>query len=283
MEVVALAIALILNSAGEEIDLATLIGEIADRDVVFLGEEHDNSAGHALHLDILKALHAKRPDLVLSMEMFERDVQGVVDDYLRGRIDEECFLENSRPWNNYAKHYRPMVEYAKAHGLDVIAANVPRRLAGASARGEAVDGPWAARETTAPADRYRAAFLEAMGEHPGMDEDLLDNMYAAQCLKDDTMAESIADYLEGRPHRRPLVVHVCGKFHSDFGLGTVVRLLNRRPLTQSAVLSMASGDDPESVRAELDLERGHYTVVVPKEPKKKSSKGPSGSRTRTKL
>jgi uncharacterized iron-regulated protein len=36
-------------------------------------------------------------------------------------------LQDSRPWANYVRDYRPLVEYAKAQGLDVIAANAPRR------------------------------------------------------------------------------------------------------------------------------------------------------------
>lgn len=267
MGAVLLAVTLILNAAGEEVELPLLIEELARHDVVFLGEEHDNTVGHGVHVEIIEGLHARRPDLVISLEMFERDVQGVVDDYLRGRIDEETFLEHSRPWGNYAKHYRPMIEFAKAKGLDVIAANVPRDAARERARGESPSGPWLARTTTAPDDDYKAHFAKAMEEHPGLTPDLVDRMYAAQCLKDDTMAESIADYLAGRPHRRPLVVHVCGKFHSDRGLGTVVRLLQRRPLSRTAVMTMVSGEDLDEARADAELSVAHYTLLVPAEPK----------------
>ena len=37
-----------------------------------------------------------------------RDVQGVLDDYLAGRIDEAEFLSGSRPWQNYRTGYRPL-------------------------------------------------------------------------------------------------------------------------------------------------------------------------------
>src|SRR5690606_11678254 len=66
--------------------------------------------------------------VVLAMEMFERDVQPVLDDYLAGRIDEETFLKGSRPWGNYRTAYRRLVETAKREGLPVVASNAPRPL-----------------------------------------------------------------------------------------------------------------------------------------------------------
>lgn len=266
---IAAALALIFNTAtGAKVELQALANDLAARDVVFLGEEHDNTVGHQVHLQIVWALHKKRPDLVVSMEMFERDVQGVIDDYLRGRIDEEAFLKHSRPWGGYKKHYRAIVEYAKANGLDVIAANAPRRSARKVAQGGGDLTAYVARTTTAVKDQYWELFKDAMKEHPGdITEKGLARMYAAQCLKDDTMAESIADYLQGRPHRKPLVVHLCGKFHSDFGLGTVVRLLRRRPLTTVGVVTMVAADDVKKQELADHTAKGHFVLVVKAEPK----------------
>ena len=94
----------------------------------------------------------------MSMEMFERDVQPVLDDYLAGRIPESAMLAKSRPWGNYRVGYREIVEFAKAKGYPVIAANIPRRLASSLARkGKAAleelsdtERAYVARETSAP-------------------------------------------------------------------------------------------------------------------------------------
>jgi hypothetical protein len=95
-------------------------------------------------------------------------------------------------------------------------------------------------------------------------------MYEAQCLKDDTMAESIVGYLNARPYRRPLVVHVNGKFHSDYGLGTVSRVLARRPLTRTAVITMESMDlaNRDAKKVQEVLGRAHYALIVQAEAKK---------------
>ncbi len=266
------ALNLIFSCAtGQPISLEELTADLSRQDVVFLGEEHDNTQGHKMQLAIVESLHKKRPDMVISMEMFERDVQGVLNDYLLGRIDEETFLRHSRPWPNYKRHYRPIVEYARKHGLDVLAANAPRRSARKVAQGGGDLSAHIARSTTAPKNQYWLLFKEAMKDHPGeMPEAALHSMYAAQCLKDDTMAESIVDYMTSRPHRRPLIVHLCGKFHSDLGLGTHARVLQRWPLTQTSVVSMESFEESAEAALKTAKKRGHYLIAVPKEPGKES-------------
>jgi len=159
----------------------------------------------------------------------------------------------------------------------VIAANAPRKLARkTSLRGlEAVAGErHVARSTTAPDDRYRELFLEAMEEHPGeIPEERLGAFYEAQCLKDDTMAESIADFLEDHPARDPLVVHVCGRFHSDYGFGTVTRLLQRRPLCRVSVVTTVTSEKPEEAGIGEHADRAHFVLVVPPEPEKDAEEG----------
>src|SRR6059058_3064933 len=82
---------LVDGSTGAEVEFRVLIDELRRRDVVVLGEEHDNTAGHIYYAEVIAALHRVRPDLAISMEQFERDTQGVVDDYLSGRINEPAF------------------------------------------------------------------------------------------------------------------------------------------------------------------------------------------------
>src|SRR5689334_935770 len=57
-----------------------MIDELSKADVVFIGEQHDHKLGHSLELSILKALQAKNASMALSLEMFERDTQTVLDE-----------------------------------------------------------------------------------------------------------------------------------------------------------------------------------------------------------
>ncbi len=72
---------------------ALSVDELADAlknyDVVFFGEWHDHPGNHLAEMTLFRAVHQRSPQLALSLEMFERDVQPVVDDYMAGRIGEE--------------------------------------------------------------------------------------------------------------------------------------------------------------------------------------------------
>lgn len=222
--------------------------DLASADVVALGELHGTPAVHETHLALVAALHRRRGEIVIAMEMFERDVQTVLLQYLSGMVDEARFLAEARPWPDYERDYRPVVEYARANGLVVLAANAPRALATRVARQglAAVAGERdVARETTAPEDDYWDAFVAEMKEHPGVTEAMMRNFYAAQCLKDDTMAESITDHLAARraAGARPLVVLICGKMHSDHGRGVVARVRSRMPDLTVRVVSAETVDD----------------------------------------
>src|SRR5690606_17191827 len=110
------------------------LADLATADVVFVGEQHDDPNTHRLEVAILEGLKQRKVAPVVSLEMFERDVQSVLDAYLSGSASEEEVLKTARPWPRYKTDYRGLVELAKANGWPVIAANVPRRIAAAVAK-----------------------------------------------------------------------------------------------------------------------------------------------------
>lgn len=255
--------------SGEALGTEQLADALAGYDVVFLGEEHDSSAAHRLQIELTRALYQRRPRLAISMEMFERDVQNELDFYLLGVTSEQRMLANTRPWSNYQLHYRPAIEFARKHELDVIAANCPRPLAAKTAREglDAVIGDGFVATNVCTYDRdYRRRFDAAMGGHGDVDEASarMDNFYAAQCVKDDTMAESIHDYLRAHASDEPLVVHWCGRFHSDYGQGTVSRLARRDPNLKIAVVSTVSAESTRRSLSKDERRLGQFVWLVPR-------------------
>ena len=104
-------------------------------DVIFFGEFHDDSIVHNIQVEYNDKMFGINKNTVVSMEMFERDVQNILNDYLNGKISEEEFLKNSRPWPDYKKFYRGIVETAKSNNSPVLAANIPRKYAAMYASG----------------------------------------------------------------------------------------------------------------------------------------------------
>ena len=98
--------------------------------VVFVGELHNDPVSHKVEQEVLQRwFSAHGAAAALSLEMFSRDVQYIVDEYLAGQITDAHFQQSSSPWSNYETDYRPLVEFAREHDLAVIAANAPRRYA----------------------------------------------------------------------------------------------------------------------------------------------------------
>src|SRR5215471_3957729 len=104
-------------------DFEAMLAEIARADVAFVGEQHNDPATHRIERAILEGLARRRGNVVVALEMFERDTQKTLDDYLGGHMNEEDFLKAARPWPRYMTDYRPLIEFARVHGWRVIASN----------------------------------------------------------------------------------------------------------------------------------------------------------------
>lgn len=232
--------------AGTPLDLAQAADLLKDYDVIVLGEYHDHLANHLAELALLRALQQRVPDLALSMEQFERDVQPVVDDYGAGRIGEATLKREGRAWSNYDEAYRPLVEFAKEWRLPIVAANAPAALVRCVGQKGAAflktlapdKRAWAAAEIDTQDGPYKRKFLGLMNgdaAHGGaLAGARAEKSYAAQVTRDETMAESIANVLGRKPGAK--VMHITGTFHAEARLGTVERLKRRMPNLKIAVL-----------------------------------------------
>lgn len=227
------------------ITLEQIISDCEKADVLFFGEEHNDSAGHYLEATIFKALHQRFGDkLALSLEMFETDNQIALNDYLAGFIPEDRFSKDVRLWSNY-RDYRPMIEYAKQNKLQVVAANPPRRYVSmVSRRGmPSLDSlSKASRQFLPPlpydtlTGRYREKFFDIMKGSPGGDNP---KVYHSQSLWDAGMSYSIYKYLKKNKGHK--VFHCVGKFHCDEKLGTAAQLLMRNKKLK--ILNISSFSD----------------------------------------
>jgi uncharacterized iron-regulated protein len=272
----------IYDREGNEASLEKIIEALKETDVVFLGENHDDAVAHYLQNEIFRRAfekYGKERRLALSLEMFERDVQTVVNEYLENLIPENHFLLSSRPWGNYKTDYKPLVELAKANRLEVIAANAPRRYVNMVSRGgrEFLNqlSP-EARRWLAPlpyadaSDAYAKKFNALMGQTSDSVTPIKHSpMLNAQALWDATMAFSIAEYLKRT--KNPLVVHLNGAFHTENRLGTPEHLLKYAPKTKFLVVTMRYEENFTNFDKAKHAHLGDFVILtdakVPRSPK----------------
>lgn len=275
----------VILKQGEQVAQEALIAAAAAADVVLIGEHHDHAEGHAFKAEFLRTLGPRAPRLVLSLEMFERDVQEVLDEYLAGFITENAFLAASRPWPRYRTDYRPLVEWCKENRRPVVAANVPRRYVNMVAR----MGQQSLLRLPPPSRRwlprlpysmdmspeYHRALDQVFGmSHGTMPETMaaqVNRMKEAQALWDHGMAESILS--ARRRYRAQPVVHVVGSMHCERGFGIVERLRRAAPRLRVVTVIVRPHPRPEEPAVPSDL--GDYVVLTGPPPA--ATTGPTGT------
>jgi len=189
----------IYRQNGKEASIKEMADVLTKMDVIMFGEMHNNPIDHWLQIELVKYL-AKKNDLILGAEMFERDDQLVLNEYLSGTIKLDHLKKEAKLWPNYDTDYSPLVEFAKENHVEFIATNVPRRYASLVSR----EGQLALDSLSDEAKRLLPPLpysvdsndlgyidmREMMSGHGhGMS---IDYLIEAQALKDYSMASSIA-------------------------------------------------------------------------------------------
>ena len=263
----------------KEVTLQEIATDMQNYDVLFFGEEHNDSVTHFLEKSMLEVLFATYGNSVaLSMEMFDRDVQPVMNEYLAGYIREKNFNKDARLWSNYSD-YKPMVEFAKTNQLNVICANTPTRytnLAGRKGQQALMELPKESKKFFAPlpydtaSGKYYEKLVELTSHGAAVDSTGKPlppvpymtgfNLIMGQSLWDATMAYSISEYL--KKHKGNKVMQVNGRFHSDERFAIVTQLKNYSPKTKSLVISAGSAESFPDINWDEYKHLGDYIIIT---------------------
>lgn len=242
----------IVDSSGER---EALLAEFAQVDVVYLGETHASPEHHQAQLEIVQALYqtyqaklasgecGDRPvvpcgGLAIALEMFQRPFQPALDAYLAGEIDEAALREATeydQRWGYPWEYYAPILRFAQAHQIPVLALNTPTEvtqkvartgLASLTAEDFRYIPPLA--EIRTDNDAYRQALAQLFDQSHSDHGHSLDfeNFFAAQVLWDETMADGLATFLDQNPQAQ--VVVLTGQGHVVFGYGIPDRVARRQ-------------------------------------------------------
>lgn len=275
------AVTVYRGESGEPVTWAEIVSTAAAADAVIIGENHGHPLGLATAAALWKDVLEQSPRAALSMEFMDRDEQARLDDYVTGLIDEAALVQSLRRTDQtFPAGHRAMVRDARAAGRPVIAANAPRRyvrlartdgfetladLTAAQRRLFRIPDTMPGAET-----RYRADFDRIMasgGRDPGEaqqaaarspeQQSRLDATFRSQSMWDWTMAESIAMAIQAG---EAPVVHVVGRFHSDFEGGLIQALRRLRPEVRTTTISFV--DESTDVLKAEDRGRADFVIYV---------------------
>jgi hypothetical protein len=269
----------LVTATGAFVDVDAMVADLATADVVFLGEARARSAGVAgTELAIVKGLAAKRgTSLVLALGMFGRDVQEPFDHFSMGHIDDGELAASTGPWSDEQADHQAIIDFIGGRGRPIIASNAASRLIAevassgmAALDAHAADDALFARERQCDASgpeftRFAASRAHADGVAVSPSSDMLSHAYAATCLEDETIGESIAQAASvgSSANARPFVVSVNAAARSDYRAGAVERTHRRLPAARLAVVSFVLTDRINDAAAPPDAAaRADYVVYV---------------------
>jgi uncharacterized iron-regulated protein len=242
------------TTAQSDISLTTpqqgIIKQLQAAKIVYLGETHDSESDHQQQLAIIQALFQHKPQIAIGMEMFQSQMQPLLDRYLAGKITATELYEQSefdKRWGYPWAYYLPILEFAKANRLPLIALNTPQEIARKAARKglesltpEELKAIPPVTEIDRSNPKYQQMILASYQQHAGIvsiASKSFDRFYTAQLLWDETMAANTVNFVKQNPNHQTIVL--AGSSHIIYGYGIpdrVLRRLNQPKSIQKTVL-----------------------------------------------
>ena len=227
--------------------LPAVLSRISGKRIAYVGEYHDRFSNHAVELEVIRALHLKNKKIAIGMEMFQRPFQKVLDEYIAGTIDERAMLKGTeyfKRWGFDYNLYRPVLTYAREEKIPVIALNIRNEIIDKVSKG-GIDSLSEEEKKEIPPqmdfsdEDYKRRLLEIFQKHNDFKEKNFDFFYQSQILWDESMSQSIDDFLRSRPdfQKDGQVVVVAGSGHLSFGSGIPKRTFRRNGLDYAIILN----------------------------------------------
>lgn len=228
---------------------------------VFLGENHATAPHQQLEADVIQALVADGREVVVGMEMITRPKQGPLDLWSAGKLEEADFLSQvdwKGQWGYDFGFYRPVLNAVKQNHLPLVALNVPRDWVRTVGRGGFAALSTEQRLQLPPAlgqpiPEHRQVFDSLMGGHPVAGQQG-ENMYAAQVLWDEGMADTALKFLDRMPtSSKTVFVVIAGSGHVMYGQGINARIEKRGGGKGITVVMTQSATSPTVSRGLADF------------------------------
>lgn len=206
----------------QQISFPELMQRLQNKRVVFVGETHDRYDHHINQLLILRSMHRQTPKLGIGVEWFQQSFQPVVNSYLAGKISEDELLKQTDYYNRWRYDFRmlrPILEYAKANHLPVIALNAPAELTSkVGMQGlnslSTIERSALPTEITPAEGSYLNKLRQVFDDH-AHGHGQFENFALVQRIWDETMAWNIVKFLQANETSRMIIFAGSGHVSSS--------------------------------------------------------------------
>lgn len=242
--------------------------ELAQKDMVIIGELHNRETHHLNQKLILEGLE-QRVAFNVGLEFVTWDNQMMFDKYQQGRMSQMDFITEVWGEGNFSfDWYKPLIESAARSGGWGYGINAPKLLTTKIGKTgleslTALEQELMPPNFTLGSDLYRELFVDAMGGHR-LPEDKFERYFSAHSTWDESMAYNAL----GRSSEELFVI-IVGQFHIEYKLGLPARLKARSPELDLATVVQVEvqGQSVEDLMAELTEnekygELGDYILIT---------------------
>ena len=210
-----------------------MLDSISASRVIYIGETHDNIEAHKVQLQVIQFL-AKKYQVAIGLEMFRRSGQKKLNlfnqDQLSNQEFRHLFLSN---WGSGFELYKPIFEFARSKNLPLIGLKSSRKVENHFRSGDSAPGDTLYPEIDETDPYHRAFSMSIFGGHTAK---ALEKPYRMLLLWEETMAQTVAEFLRDPVNKDKKLVVLAGGFHVQYGFGIPKRAYRRIPHAYSIIL-----------------------------------------------
>jgi len=250
---------IISTKTGTAVSFEELLSDLSKVQVIYVGEQHHDSAHHKVQLDIIESIYKTRPDVVIAMEMFDQTYQPILNLWSAGELDQAMFLEKVHWYANWKFNfelYKNILELIKDKHLRLVGLNIPFHIPPKIAVGglsnlSDSDRKHLPKKIDTSNTAHRAYVEQIFKHHHVRGRSNFDFFYEAQCAWEDTMAAAVAQNL-----KKNIMVVLVGNGHIIRKFGIPDRAFKR---TSAAFRTIY----PATVGSEVESDCADYIWVTP--------------------
>ena len=231
-----------------------MLDSISASHVIYIGETHDNIEAHKVQLEIIKKLSTQYP-VTIGLEMFRRSAQEKLDQWNAGQLSirefKNLFHAN---WGTGYRLYQPIFDFARTRNLPLIGLKSSRELEDSFRSGEPAPNGTFYPELDDQDPYHRAFSMAAFGGHRGT-EKALEKPYRMMLLWEETMAQTVSQFLMNPKFKNTKLVVLSGGFHVQYGFGIPKRAYRRVPHAYSIIQPTVTHIPKELKNREMEVEK----------------------------
>ena len=233
-------------TTGLTISVEQMIDTLAGSRVIYIGETHDNLEAHRIQLEVIRRLNEKFPGrITVGMEMFRRSAQDDLDRWHQGNLPDKQFRKLFRQnWGQGFSLYQPIFEYLKENSILLIGLKSSRAMEKKFRDGGPGQDGLPEIDTQ---DKYHQAYSMALFGGNETHTGVVSKPYQMLLLWEESMAETVADFLKDETQKDRKLIVLAGGFHVQYGFGIPKRAFRRAPHAYSIILPAVT-EIPEELK-----------------------------------